>query len=159
MKKVKKGLAVLMAMALLCGFMALGVSAADAEPAQLTETQMAELMGYMRVSVPFAVLEAVLQRVPRWLSWAVFAKGSSFEAMEAELKAELKKAGLDVDKYFEWLASGDIMEHAAETLIGNKVIAEKGPGIVKKHCAIYIGWLFDRFIWVNGLTGRLPLFA
>ena len=158
MKKVKKGLAVLTAMALLCGFMALGVSAA-AEPVPLTDAQMAELAGYLQVNLPIAVLEQALGRVPRWLNWAVFAKGSSYAAMEAELQAELKKVGIDYEEFLGWLLEGEILEHGQAVLTYNKVMAEKGPGIVKKHCAFYIGWLLDCLTWANKLSGGLPLFA
>jgi len=160
MKKVKQVLAVLMAMALLCGFTAFGVSAADAEPAQLTDAQFAELMGYMPAVLSLAAVELALQRVPGWLNWAVFAKGSSWAAMEAELQAELKKAAdYDHETYIGWLLSGEIMEHGVETLAYGKVLAEKGPDIIKKHCVFYIGWLVDGMLFVSGFTGGLPLFA
>jgi len=159
MKKVKQGLAVLMAMAMLCGFMAFGVSAADAEPAQLTQAQMGELMGYARTVLSIAVLELALQRVPGWLNWAVFAKGSSYAAMEAELQAELAKTGIDVGEFFEMVLVGDVLEYGEEILTYNKVLAEKGPAIVKKHCAFYVGWALDCLIWANGLAGGLPVFA
>ncbi|MDR2686884.1 MAG: hypothetical protein LBB75_03970 [Oscillospiraceae bacterium] len=165
MKKAKRVLAVLMATALLCGFAALGVSAADAkEPAQLTDAQMEELAGYMQITLPIAILEAGLQRVPGWLNWAVFANGSSYAAMEADLQAELKKAGLDYDKLIEWLLAGEIEAHGVEVLAHNKVLAGKGPDIVKKHCAFYIDWLLDCFIWASKISGGIsggvaPLFA
>ena len=160
MQKAKRILAVLLAMAMLCGFAAIGVSAADAAaPALLTDAQMEELAGYLQITIPIAVLELALQRVPGWLSWAVFAKGSSFETLEADLKAALKKAGIDFDEFVGWLLAGDIMAHGEEALAYNKVLAEKGPAIVKKHCASYIGWLFDGLIWVSGIAGVLPLFA
>ena len=157
MTKLKKTLAVLLAMAMLCGFAALGVSAA--EPATLTDAQMAELRGYLRTNLPLAAMEQVLARVPRWLNWAVFSNGSSYAAMQAELQAELKKAGVDVDKLLDTLFAGDILDHGKDVLTANKALADKYPGIMKKHGAFYIGWILDCMIWTNGLAGRLPLFA
>ena len=160
MQKTKRILAVLLAMAMLCGFMVIGVSAADAEePALLTDAQMQELQGYIRIVIPIAVLELVLQRVPKWLNWTVFAKGSSYATLEAGLRAELEKADLDIDELWGWLLTGDILTHGEETIAFSKVLAEKGPDIVKKHCRFYIGWLFDGLVWANGIVGIVPLFA
>jgi hypothetical protein len=159
MKKAKRILAALMAAALLCGFMAFGVSAADAKSAPLTDAQVKELLGYANAVLPIAALELGLQRVPGWLNWAVFAKGSSYAAMEAELKAELKKAGLDPEKVIGWVLNDEIADHGKEVLAYNKVMAEKGPAIVKKHCAFYVDWMFDCLTWAARLSGGLPLFA
>ncbi|MCL2299741.1 MAG: hypothetical protein FWC27_06295 [Firmicutes bacterium] len=153
MKKAKRVLAVLMAAALLCGFAAFGASAADKkEPAPLTQAQAEQLMGYLEVVLPLAVLEQLLQRVPGWMNWAVFSKGSSYAAMEAELKAELKKAGLSYDEVVGWVLKGESAAHGKEALAYNKVMAEKAPDIVKKHCAFYIDWLFDGMIWANSFA-------
>jgi len=157
MKKAKQFLAVLMAMALLCGFAAFGVSAA--EPAELTDAQMEELRGYMLVVYPIGAVELALSFVPGWLNWAVFEKGSSYAVMEAELIAELEKVGVDYETFIGWLLAGEIMEHVVETLAYNKVMAEKGPAIVKKHCKFYVDWTLDCMVWVNKISGGLPLFA
>jgi len=160
MQKTKRILSVLLAMAMLCGFMMIGVSAADAaEPTLPTDAQMKELQGYMRIVIPIAILELALQRVPKWLNWAAFAKGSSYATLEAELIAELKKAGLDYGEVVEWILAGDFLGHLDDALAYNKVIAGKGPGIIKKHCAFYIGWLMDGLVWANGIAGTVPLFA
>ena len=157
MKKAKRILAVLLAMAMLCGFTMIGVSAAEEAP--LTEAQLTELTSYMRIVMPFAVLETALLRVPGWLNWAVFTDGSSFAALQAEILAELKKAGVDFDEYMEWLLAGEIGEHGQTTLAYNKVYAEKGPDIFKKHCAFYIDWLIEAMLFFTGATGIVPLFA
>ena len=79
--------------------------------------------------------------------------------MEAELKKELGKTGIEFDDYVEWLISGEIVNRGQETLAYSKVLAEKGPDIVKKHCAGYIGWILDCMIWANGLAGGRLVFA
>ena len=153
MKKAKRILAVLLAMAMLCGFAAFGAGAADAkEPAEvqlLTDAQLEELMGYLQITLPMAALELALQRVPGWLNWAVFAKGSSYAAMEAELRAALKKTGIDYDEFLERALEGDFLAMGQEALAYNKVMAEKGPDIVKKHCAFYIDWTLDCLLFVG----------
>jgi len=162
MKKAKRILAVLLAMAMLSGFAAFGVSAQDSVaplPIVVPDEQLAELQGYMRIVIPLAVLENALRRVPGWLNWAVFEKGSSYEAVESDLLAALKKAGINYEEVLEWLIAGEIMAHVKEGIAYNKVIAEKGPGIVKKHCVFYIDWLVDGYLWVNKTVGPLPLFA
>ena len=163
MQKAKRILAVLLAMAMLCGFAAFGVSAAEEEPFPLpviiSDEQMVELQGYMKIVIPIAILELALQRVPRWLNWAVFARGSSYAAFEADLRAELEKTGIGYDEYLEWLLTGDIMAHWEETLAFAKALAEKGPDIIKKHCAFYIGWWFDCLTWIIGPVGIMPLFV
>ena len=176
MTKLKKTLAVLLAMALLCGFAALGVSAANATqpalteaqvmemimellPASPTNAQLAEMRRYLPTIISIAIVESFLQRVPRWLNWAVFTNGSSFVAMQAELIKELDKTGISFDDYTEWLLSGEIMNRWQESLTYGKALAEKGPGIMKNHTAFYIGWWLDSMLWFNRLAGRLPLFA
>jgi len=150
MKQAKRMLAVLLAMAMLCGFMAIGAFAAEKTTAAATEEQVKELKSYMKIVLPIAVLEAGLGRVPNFLKWTAFSKGSSFEAMEDELKAELKKANLDYDDFLKWIKDGTAGEHVDEVLLGNKIFAEKAPAIVKKHCAFYIDWAMDILVWVNG---------
>jgi len=143
MKQAKKILAILMAMAMLCGFAAIGVSAAEetAVEAVATEQQLKDLRGYMKVVYPMAILERALGRVPGFLKWTAFSKGSSFAAMEADLKAELKKANIDADQFIKWIKEDKLDQYSAEVVLYNKVMAEKGPAIFKKHCVFYIDWI------------------
>jgi len=143
MKQAKKMLAVLLALAVLCGFAAIGASASEetAVEAVATEQQLKDLRGYMKVVYPMAILERALGRVPGFLKWTAFSKGSSFAAMEADLGAELKKVNLDMDKFIKWEKEGKLDKYSAEAVLYNKVMAEKGPAIVKKHCVFYVDWI------------------
>ena len=165
MKKTKRMLAVLLTMTMVCGFAAIGAFAEEEivpvainfEAADLTEDQTRALRYYLKTGVPVAVLEFALGRVPRWLKWAAFSGDSSFEDIQAELKAELQKEDIDYDALMQWIRKGKRAENTAELLAGVKVIAEKGPAILKKHCVFYIDWTLDIIVWFNGLSIAKPL--
>jgi len=165
MKKAKRILAALLTMVMFCGVAAIGVSAAEeitpaainVEAKDMTKDQLKELRYYLKTGVPAAALEVALRRVPRWLRWAVFSKGSTFEDVQADLKAEFEKEKIDYGEFVKWIREGKTAEHSKEILRGNKVIAEKGPAIFKKHCVFYIDWIVDIIVWINGISIARPL--
>ena len=148
MKMAKRSLAVLMAVAMLCGFMAFGVSAQEAAP---TDAQMEELFGYLETGVAVSVMITFLYRVPRWLGWAVFSIGSSYEKLEAELAAELAKAGVSSDDVQAWMDTGEMETHFDDVLAYSKVMAEQGSALIKKHGVFYVDWIFDALLSFGGL--------
>ncbi|MDR0531803.1 MAG: hypothetical protein LBG83_07060 [Oscillospiraceae bacterium] len=147
MKQAKRVLAILLTLALFCGALAVGAFAADAKkkeaPKPLTAAQAKELAGYIPANLPLAIVELAVGRLPKWLNWLAFSKGSSYLMMEDELKAELKKAGCSYDDLMEWIFTGDLETHLPELVKYNKVLAEKGYDIAKKHCVFYIDWYLD----------------
>ncbi|MCL2494894.1 MAG: hypothetical protein FWE98_04470 [Oscillospiraceae bacterium] len=162
MKTTKRILSTLLALLLLLAVLSPVASAA--RPLSPMNAQLVKLLQSQGIVITVSVLEASLARVPLWLNWAVFAKGSSYEAMDAELQAELDKAGLDLDALLEWQLAGELEQHEKEVLAFYFIMLEKGPEIIKKHCVFYIDWLFDGLVWSYGLMARglirvMPLFA
>ena len=142
MKQAKKILAVLLAMMVLCGFAAIGASAAEtAVEAVATEQELKDLKGYAKVVIPLAVIEAALKRVPGFMKWSAFVKGSSYDAIQADLRAELKKANISPEDMLKYMQDGTIEKYSKEVVTYNKIMAEKAPAIFKKHCVFYVDWM------------------
>ena len=156
----KKVLAVLLAMAMLCGFAAVGavaepvtadfnaamteaITAAAAEELQTWEEYQKELEESKKNVRALEELTSLLYTVPPFLKWTLFSWGCSVESMDADMKAELEKENFHIEDFLKWAEDGALFEHLDDILAYSKVQNEKYPEVIKKNCVFYVDWYVD----------------
>jgi len=162
MKRAKKMLAVVLAMAMLCGAAAIGASAAKPITADFSVAMAEEIAAansVMDVVKQLEELEAVqknlralskltdlLYTAPPLVTWVLFSMGHSVETLEADLKAEMANENLYRDDIEQWVEEGVFIEHLDDIIVYYRVLNEKYPEVLKRHCEFYVDWYINYII-------------
>ena len=166
MRQAKKVLAVLLAMAMLCGVAAIGVFAAKPitaaefstamaeeiaaadiwEDIKRLEEQQKELEDAQKVTRALDKLVAVLVDIPPFLKWTVFSWGCSIESMNADLEAEMAKENFYFDDILKWMDDGTFLEHMDDLIAYCRAQDKKLPEVIKKNCVFYVDWYINYVI-------------